>query len=98
APRPAARSRGCRQTASSPAAPRRLGAPAPGLRRRRAPASGPRPRRLRLFLEAVDLFLLELGQPDVVEAVEHAVLAVRIDVELHHAAVRSADFLLLQVD
>ena len=39
-----------------------------------------------------------LGQPDVVEAVEHGVLAVRVDVELHHAAVGAADFLLLQID
>src|SRR3954469_143436 len=61
-------------------------------------ALGPRPRGPRLFLEAVDLGLLLLGQPDVVEAVQHAVLAVRVDIELHHAAVGPADLLLLQVD
>ena len=64
----------------------------------KAPCSGPRARGLGLFLEAVDLGGLLLGQADVVEPVEHAVLAVRIDVELHHAAVGPADFLLLQVD
>src|SRR4029078_5944299 len=78
-------------------APRRS-ARAPAAVRRRRPSSGPRTRGLGLFLEAVDLVLLELCQADVVETVEHGVLALRIDVELHHADVRPADFLLLQVD
>ena len=44
------------------------------------------------------LSAFDYGQADVVEAVEQAVLAVRVDVELDHAAVGAADFLLLQID
>src|SRR5262249_23711169 len=51
----------------------------------------PRPRRLGLFLEALDLRALGHGQADVVEAFEQAVLAMLIDLELDHAAVRAAD-------
>src|SRR5215469_11416492 len=58
----------------------------------------PGSRRLRLCLEAVDLARLDHRQADVVEAVEQAVLAVRIDVEGDLAAVGAADLLLLQVD
>src|SRR5579863_2962055 len=58
----------------------------------------PGPRRLGLRFEAVDLTALLHGDADLVEAVEQRVLAVRFDVELNHAAVRPADFLLLQVD
>src|SRR5438105_15618165 len=61
-------------------------------------ASQPRPCRLRLLLERIDLVLLDHRQADVVEAVEQAVLAVGIDVELHHATVGAANLLLLQVD
>ena len=60
--------------------------------------SHPRPRRLGLFLEARDLVALDHGQADIVQAFEQAVLAVRIDLELDHAAVGAADFLLLQID
>src|SRR5262245_27713406 len=60
--------------------------------------SRPGARGLRLLLEAFDLVLLDHGEPDIVEAVEQAVLAVRIDVELHHAAVGAPDLLLRQVD
>src|SRR5262245_26063352 len=49
-------------------------------------------------LEVVDLRLLLHGEPDVVEAVQQAVLAERIDVEMHRAAVGSLDLLLLEVD
>src|SRR6266478_6455491 len=58
----------------------------------------PRPRRLRALLEALDLVLLDHGEPDVVEPVEQAMLAIRIDLEPHPASVRTPDLLLLQVD
>src|SRR5439155_4889602 len=61
-------------------------------------ASQPRPCRLRLLLERIDLVLLDHGQADIVEAVEQAMLAVSIDVERHHAAVGAANLLLLQID
>src|SRR5438046_2268174 len=102
-PRRAARSHECRRIASWRGAPQWPAATAPAAARRRAAASGPArsrpgPRSLRLLLEAVDLGLLLLGLADVVEPVEHAVLAVRIDVELHHAAVGPTDLLLFQID
>src|SRR4029077_17473656 len=50
------------------------------------------------LLEGVDVRLLLHGQPDVVEAVQQAMLAERIDVEMHRAAVGSLDLLLLEVD
>src|SRR5262249_30486168 len=62
------------------------------------PASHPGARGLRPLLEAFDLVLLDHGEPDIVEAVEQAVLAVRIDVELHHAAVGTPDLLLRKID
>src|ERR1700730_6643533 len=49
-------------------------------------------------LEVVDLRLLLHGQSDIVEAVQQAVLAEWIDVEMHGAAVGTLDLLLLQVD
>src|SRR5258708_26737796 len=58
----------------------------------------PGPRRFGLRLEARDLVLLGERLGDVVEAVEQAVLAMRIDVELDRAAVGAADFLALEVD
>src|SRR5262245_62105664 len=58
----------------------------------------PRPRRGSLLFVARDLVLLDHRQADVVEAVEQAVLAERIDLELHLAAVRPADFLRLEID
>src|SRR6185369_6533332 len=61
-------------------------------------ASRPRPGGLRLLLEALDLVLLDHRQADVVEAVEQAMLAVGVDLELDHAAVGAPDLLLLQVD
>src|SRR5262249_31285477 len=60
--------------------------------------SRPCARGLRLLLEAFDLVLLDHGKADIVEAVEQTVLAMRIDVELHHAAIGTSDLLLLQVD
>src|SRR6185437_5120488 len=51
-----------------------------------------------LVLVARDLARLLLCQTDIVEAVEHAVFAKRVDLELDHAAVRPVDFLLLQID
>src|SRR6266436_8141569 len=53
---------------------------------------------LGLRLVRVDLLLLDLGEADVVEAVKQAVLAVRIDLELHQAAVGAADLLLREID
>src|SRR5262249_52779780 len=61
-------------------------------------ASQPGARRPGLVLEARDLGRLLHGQPDVVEAVEQAALAVGIDLEPHHAAVGPADLLLFEVD
>src|SRR6267154_870418 len=58
----------------------------------------PRPLGLGLRLVAVDRALLDHGEPDVVEAVEQAMLAVGVDLELDHAAVGAADFLLLEID
>ena len=49
-------------------------------------------------LEVVDLRLLLHGEPDVVEAVQQAMLAERIDVEMHRAAVGSLDLLILEID
>src|SRR5208282_3714282 len=60
--------------------------------------SHPRPRRLGLVFEALDLVALDHGQADVVETVEQTVLAVCVDLELHDAAVGSADFLLREID
>src|SRR6476659_5379590 len=60
--------------------------------------SNPRPRRLGLFLEARDLRALGHGQADIVQALEQAVLAARIDLELDDAAVGAADFLLFHID
>src|SRR5450631_2365960 len=67
----------------------------PGVR---AAPLHPGPGRLCAFLEGRDLVLLDQGQADVVEAVEHAVLAVLVDLELDQAAIGAADFLLLEVD
>jgi hypothetical protein len=39
-----------------------------------------------------------LGQADIVEAIEHAMLAVRVDLKTNDAAVGTANFLLLQID
>src|SRR4051812_24856888 len=58
----------------------------------------PRTRGLRLLLVAADLVGLDHGFADIVEAVEQRVLARRVDVERHTAAVGAADFLLLQID
>src|SRR5262249_32980512 len=60
--------------------------------------SQPRACGLRVGLEGVDLPGLDHGEADVVEAVEQAVLAVGVDLELHHAAIGAADFLLLEID
>src|SRR5882757_3270870 len=49
-------------------------------------------------LEVVDLRLLLHGQPDIVEAVQQAVLAEGVDLEMHRAAVGTLDLLLLEVD
>src|SRR5262249_59119069 len=61
-------------------------------------ALSPRPRCLHLFLEARDLVFLHQREADVIEAIEQAVLAVRVDVEPDPAAVGAADFLLFEID
>src|SRR5689334_2227334 len=66
--------------------------------RQREVGLGPRPRGSGLLLVALDFRLLLLGQADVVEAIEHAVLAVRVDFEMNDAAVGAANFLFLQID
>src|SRR5260370_4310362 len=48
-------------------------------------------------LEVVDLRLLLPGQPDIVEAVQQAVLAEGVDLEMHRAAVGTLDLLFLLV-
>src|SRR5262249_14451134 len=58
----------------------------------------PRPRCAGLFLEARDLVFLDKRESDVIEAVEQAVLAVRIDFKSDHAAIGPAYFLLFEVD
>src|SRR5262245_7319220 len=51
------------------------------------------------LLEAADLVRMAQREPDVVEAVEQAVLAERVDFEAHRpGSVRCLDGLLLQVD
>src|SRR5437764_11165482 len=55
------------------------------------PSSRPRARGLGLGLEVVDLLRLDHGEPDVVEAIEQAVLAVGVYLELDHAAVGAPD-------
>src|SRR6266851_9065573 len=60
--------------------------------------SCPGPGGLGVLLVGLDLAALHHGEPDVVEAVEQAMLAVRVDLELDHAAVRTADFLLREID
>src|SRR2546430_1133937 len=62
------------------------------------PGRPPARKGLRLGLIGVDRRLLFHGQPDVVEAVHQAVLAERIDLEFHLAAVRAADLLVGKVD
>ncbi len=53
----------------------------------------------RLFLlEGIDMGGFLEAQADIVEAVQQAVLAERIDLELDHAAIGAADFLFGQVD
>src|SRR5262249_6566126 len=58
----------------------------------------PRPGCLRPFLEARDLVFLHQGEPDVIQTIQQAVLAVRIDFEPDHAAVGTAYLLLFEVD
>src|SRR4030095_7066591 len=65
---------------------------------RPVPVSQPGARGLRPLLKARDLVLLDHGEPDIVQALEQAMLAVRIDVELDHPAVGTPDLLLLEVD
>src|SRR3981081_4369375 len=62
------------------------------------PGSGPGARGLCLRLVGVDRGLLFHGEADVVEAVHEAVLAERIDLEFHRAAVGAADFLGREID
>src|SRR5437588_5843097 len=58
----------------------------------------PRPRGLGLVFEAGDLALFHHGEADVVEALQQALLAVRLDVEPHHAAIGASDLLLFEID
>src|ERR1700759_2085802 len=60
--------------------------------------SGPGAFSLGLFLVSIDRGLFLHGQPDIVEAVQHAMLAERIDLELQRAAVGATDFLFFEVD
>src|SRR4029077_18356795 len=62
------------------------------------PALHPGPGTLCLALEALDLALLAHGQPDIVEAMQQRVLAMRLDLKSDHAAVGTADLLLFQID
>src|SRR5260221_4013445 len=60
--------------------------------------SRPRPCRRGLLLVALDLALLLFGQADVVESIEQAVLAVRVDFEMNDTAIGATNFLLLEID
>src|ERR1700730_6815870 len=61
-------------------------------------AEEPRPGGARLLLVGGDLGPLLLGQADIVEAVEQAMLAERIDVEMHDFAVRARNRLFVEID
>src|SRR4051794_18362841 len=63
-----------------------------------AAASRPGALLLRLGLVAVDRGLLFHGEADVVEPVDQAMLAERVDLEFHRAAVRPADLLGCEID
>src|SRR5262249_25533507 len=58
----------------------------------------PWPGCFRLFLEARDLALLHQGEPDVIETIQQAMLAVRIDFKPDHATVRTPYLLFFEVD
>ena len=58
----------------------------------------PGARRASFLLVALDLALLLLSEADIVEAVEQAMLAVRVDVEMNDTAIGTTDFLLLEID
>src|SRR5260370_35591321 len=60
--------------------------------------SGPGARGFRLRLVGVDRGLLLHREADIVEAVHQAVLAERVDLEFHRAAVGPADFLIGKTD
>src|SRR6266571_1220777 len=64
----------------------------------RTAGSGPGACGLCLGLIGVDRGLLLHGEADVVETVHQAVLAVRVDLEFHGAAVGPANFLLAEID
>src|SRR5580704_2354411 len=78
----------------------------PGFRRDNGLTSGaglnhaedPGPLEARLLFIGRDIGALLLGQADVVEAVEHAMLAERIDIEMHDLAVGARDRLLFEID
>src|SRR5216117_1190215 len=72
--------------------------PARVKKTRQTKESGPGALFPELRLIGVDRALLLHRQPDVVEAVQQAVLSERIDLELHLAAVGTADLLVRQVD
>src|ERR1700732_5633221 len=60
--------------------------------------SSPGARGLRLGLVGIDRGLLLQGEADIVQPVHQAVLAERIDLEFHRAAVRPTDFLVGKID
>ena len=58
----------------------------------------PRPVRARLVFEMRDLIRLFHRKADVVETVQEAMFAMRIDVELDDTAIRAADLLRFEID
>src|SRR5215472_14995972 len=58
----------------------------------------PRARQPRLFFVRADICSLLLGQTDVVEPVQQAVLAECVELEMHLFAIRTRDRLAFQVD
>src|SRR5207247_11073884 len=72
--------------------------PAPSRAARSPRLSQPRTLGLGLPLLARDLRGLDHGERDVVEPIEQAMLAERVDVEPHHPAVATAHLLLVEIE
>src|SRR5690606_9615365 len=69
-----------------------------GTRSAQRPAFEPGMARQALGLEGADLVGMAQRQPDVVKAVQQAILAKRLDIEMHGAAFRRAHDLLVEID
>src|ERR1019366_1279441 len=78
--------------------------PSPGVRRMACmgissePRSNPGRVLLVAFFVGRDLVLVTQGQADIVPAIQEALAAEFVDLELHHATIGTADLLLFQID